>query len=98
MRRPASATSASDPDRSGLPGILALSPARGVSRCRRLLIPGERQGEGEHRTLPDLARDLDHAPVHAKDIAHDREPDPGPFVLPAGRRIDLIEALEDFLE
>src|SRR2546428_2104654 len=93
-----SATSAIDRERSGGPGVLALAPAGGLSRCRGLLIARERQGEGEHRSVSDLARDPDRAPVESKDVAYDGEPDSGPFVLPARRRIDLVEALEDLLE
>src|SRR2546426_1966105 len=85
-----SATSAIDRERSGGPGVLALAPAGDLSRRRGLLIARERQCEGEHRSASDLARDPDRAPVETKDVAHDGEPDSGPFVLPPRRRIDLV--------
>src|SRR5262245_15550267 len=57
-----------------------------------------RDRDGERRALADLAVDGDAAAVELHELAHEGEPDPGPFVRPSFRPAHAMEALEDVRE
>ena len=71
-----------------------------VRRCRpreRRLGAGVPRGqeEGEGAALAGRAHHVDRAAEQARDLAADRQPEPGAAVLPARRAVGLLERLED---
>src|ERR1041384_4452663 len=72
-------------------------PAR-PRRCRSTRLPDRplgRQNEPERAPLAEDRLDADGAAVELDELLAERQPEPGPLLLPAGRAVHLAEDLEE---
>src|SRR3989442_9980304 len=74
-----------------LPGAL---PPRASCRRGGPLV-GNRQHQRKRAALARIARELELAAEEPRQLATDREPEPGAAVLAAGAAVGLLERLED---